>query len=651
MTAPLQRSAWLLSLCVAAVCSPTALSGQADVTWYAPVAAAAPFSPAAEPAETPQQLPSRPLPPVAAKQRDKATFAYLRGARSLESGEYPAAEHDFAQAIAFNPGEPAYLAALAVAREHHVTDLLQQAATARAVNPAEADRLLAAARTIDPDNPRILQRDSAAPKPLMQHMQTAGPIVLRPNSSVHDYHQRSDLRSLAQQIAQDYGIRAVFDEQVPMQNIRLDVDGVRFADALRIFSAITGTFSTPMDEHTLLVATDSTENRQRYERMVEETFYLPGIPADQLKDYVSVAQQIMDIRQVSVAPLGGALVVRGPADRVRGAERIFADLQQGTSDVVFDLKLYEVDKQHVRNLGIVLPSSLNAYSLAAEAQSVVSQNSALITQLIASGVLPSTASAVEIAAYLVFVAGLGSSSTLLANSFLTFGGGLTTAVLSTGSIPTINLALNNSEARTLDDLQLRVGDRQTAIFKSGTRYPIQTSLYSDIASSAASSLASTTVNGVSLASLLASYLGTSSVGSGAVIPQIQYQDLGLTVSAIPRVLPTGDVGMKLDIKIAALTGTALNGIPILASRQFTSDLTVRNGETVMMVSDTSRSESGAITGLPGLSQIPGFQSTTDRNSSEITSDLVLMITPHIVRSAHTGAAGPYIPLAPRANGE
>jgi general secretion pathway protein D len=638
MTAHSKRSAWLRYIGIAALCSPALLRSQADKPTASPAATS---SASLEP-------PRKPLAPVSPKLRDKATTAYLRGAKLLELGAFPAAEQNFAQAVALNPAEPAYLEALAVAREHRVTDLVQQAATARPLHPAEADSLLAQARKLDPDNPRVLQRDIAAAAPPIQHTQNASPTALRPNSSTHDYHQRGDARSLAQQVAKDYGITVVFDPQVSMQNLRLDVDGVRFDDAMRIFSAVSGTFFTPIDDHTVILATDTTENRLRYERMVEETFYLPGIPADQLKDYVSVAQQILDIKQVSVAPLGGALVVRGPADRVNAVERIFTDLQQGTSDVVLELKLYEVDKQNVRNLGIVLPSSLNAYSLAAEAQNVVSQNSSLITQLIASGVLPSTASTVEIAAYLVFVAGLGSSSSLLANSFLTFGGGLTTAVLSTGSIPTINLALNNSEARTLDDLQLRVGDRQTAIFKSGTRYPIQTSLYSDIATSSASSLASTTVNGVSLSSLLASYLGTSSVSSGAVIPQIQYQDLGLTVSAIPRILPTRDVGMKLDIKVASLTGTALNGIPILTSRQFTSDLTVHDGETVMMVSDTTRNETGAVTGLPELSELPGFQSTTNRNSSVITGDLVLMITPHIVRTAHTATKGSYIPLAPRA---
>ena len=276
MTAPTQRSAWLRLIGAAALCTPAVLCAQTD-------AQSAPPAALADTASATLQLPQKPLPPVSAKRRDKATTAYLHGAKQLEQGAFPAAEQDFAQAVAFNPAEPAYLAALAVAREHRVTDLVQQAATARPLHPAQADSLLAQARKLDPDNPRVLQRDAVTPAVPMQHTQAAGPIALRPNNSIHDYHQRGDVRSLAQQVARDYGIAVVFDPQVSMQNIRLDVDGVRYDDAMRIFSAVSGTFSTPIDEHTVILATDTTENRQRYDRMVEETFYLPGIPADQLK--------------------------------------------------------------------------------------------------------------------------------------------------------------------------------------------------------------------------------------------------------------------------------------------------------------------------------------------------------------------------------
>lgn len=634
---------------------PALMSAQASTAPAAPPQQAAdPSGPAQAPTITTTKLL---LPPVSAKHRSQAEAAYLRGAKHLQSSQFAAAEQEFAQAVVLDPVKPEYIGALELAREHHVTDLLQQAAQLRPLNAPGADRLIEQARALDSTNPRILQRDATpsstalAQASPVRHTRVASTIALQANSSVHSYHERADSRALATKIAGDFGLHAAFDPDLRTQTLRLDVDDLGFNDAIRILTLLSGTFFVPLDEHTFLLAANTPENRQRYERIVEETFYMPGFDAADLKDFVSIAQNLLDIRQVAVAPLGGALVVRGPSDRVAAIERVFADLLQGTDEVVLELKLYSVNKQHTRNLGITLPQSLNAYSLGAEAQGIVSQNSAIITQLIASGVLPSTASTVEIAAYLVFVAGIGGSSSLLTNSFLLIGGGATTAALSVGSIPTINLALSESEARALDDLQLRVSNQKRAIFKSGTRYPIQTSLFSDIASSTSTSLRNTTINGVSLSSLLASYLGTNSINSSAVIPQVQYEDLGLTVTATPHVLRTDDVSMRLEVKVTSLAGTALNGIPILDNRQFSSDLTVHDGATVMMVSDTTESETAAVIGLPGLSEVPGFQSTTNRNGTKITGDLVLMLTPHIVRRGHTGTRGPYVPLTPHPGDE
>lgn len=597
--------------------------------------------------------PPKVLPAVSANRRKAAEAAFLRGAKQLKEGAYLAAQQNFADAVQLNPSKDEYAAAMLVAREHAVTNFLQLAAIHSVTDRAVADQYVEEARRLDATNPRILQHDvqSVAAGHHMEREQRAAPVVtLQPNTSVHSYHERLDSKALTLKLAADYGLQAVFDPDLPSKLVRLDVENVRADEALRIVALLSNTMYVPLNEHSFLLTANTLENRQRYDRLVEETFNLPGYQTDQLKDFVSIAQQLLDIRQVSASPLGGTLVVRGPAERVAAFERVFADLLQGTNEVVLDIKLYAVDRSHVRNLGIVLPQSLNFFSLASEAQTVVSQNSALISQLVASGVLPANASTLEIAAYLVFVAGLGSSS-LLQNSFLLLGGGLTTTAVSAGNIPTINLALTQSEARSLEDVQLRASDQQRAIFRSGTRYPIQTSLFSDIASSTATSLAGTTVNGVSLSSLLASYLGTSSTGSSAVIPQVQYEDLGLTVTATPVVQRTSDVTLKLEVKLSALAGAALNGIPILNSRQFSSDLTVRDGETMLMVSNTSRNETAAVSGEPGLSEIPGFQGTTNRNASETTGSLVLLITPHIVRHGHVQATGPYIPLAPRPGDE
>lgn len=595
-------------------------------------------------AQSPQPSPSTAakLPAVSRRDRDRAEEAYLAGAKALGSGNFPVAETQFAQAEALNPAHTEYLQALLLAREHHVTDLLHSAADLRKLNPSQADALIAQARTLDGSNPAVAQHADAPAVVPIKTSRLAESILLVHNSSVHSYHERTDIRVLAEHMARDYGVRAVLDPDLHTQQYRIDVDDVNFTDAMRVLNLLTNTMYTSLDEHTIVLAEDTSANRQRYEHQVEQTFLLPGIPPDQMKDFVTIAQTVLNIQKVSVDTAQNAVVVRGPADLADAAEKIFTDLLKGSNEVVFDIKVYSVDHSHTRNVGVVLPSSFTAFNVAAETKNILSSNSALVSQLVSSGVLPSGASDLEIAAYLVYVAGISTSSSLK-NTFAVFGGGTTQTGVTLGSVPTINLALSTSDARTLEDVQLRAGDRQDAIFKTGLRYPIQTSLFSDIASSASTQ----TVNGVSLSSLLSQYLGTNSISSGSVIPQVQYEDLGLTVKANPKIQRNGDVALHLEVKITALAGGSLNGIPVLANRLFSSDLTAHDGDTVMMISATSKTETAAVTGLPGLSEIPGFQSTTNRNGTETTGDLVLLVTPHIVRRAHPSSVGPYIVLQPR----
>jgi Flp pilus assembly secretin CpaC len=71
---------------------------------------------------------------------------------------------------------------------------------------------------------------------------------------------------------------------------------------------------------------------------------------------------------------------------------------------------------------------------------------------------------------------------------------------------------------------------------------------------------------------------------------------------------------------------------------------MRTGETALLVSSLSRAESDSITGLPGVSEIPGFQSTTNKNSNLNVAELAIVITPHVVRSVHREASEKMIML-------
>ena len=91
---------------------------------------------------------------------------------------------------------------------------------------------------------------------------------------------------------------------------------------------------------------------------------------------------------------------------------------------------------------------------------------------------------------------------------------------------------------------------QDANFRAGTRYPIQTSIYTyGVQGSVASSIAGLNINGSSVGSLLQQFLGNNAQVS---VPQIQYEDLGLTVKATPVILRAGTVQLKLDLKLESL---------------------------------------------------------------------------------------------------
>jgi general secretion pathway protein D len=141
-------------------------------------------------------------------------------------------------------------------------------------------------------------------------------------------------------------------------------------------------------------------------------------------------------------------------------------------------------------------------------------------------------------------------------------------------------------------------------------------------------------NSGSLSSILASL-------QGAIpnIPQVQYQDLGMSLKTTANVMRNDHVALTLDLQISALAGSVINGNPVLNNRAYSGVVTIKEGTAVVVVSDLDESESRAISGTPGFSEIPGMNNVTDKITQKNFASLLIIITPHIVRytqpSGHT----------------
>jgi general secretion pathway protein D len=579
-------------------------------------------------------------------QAEAAEAAYLAGARLLDRKDLSGAETEFTKATRLNPANRDYALALSLTHQRHIADLIQQAGKARLLGQTEkADTLLAEARLLDPQNEIASQNiDPGVPakifRPeiepwLREGPALAGPVTLLPDTGIKSFHLHTNQQEIFKKVLSSYGIRPSFDESEGSQDMRFDLDDTTYQQSVPILLEMVHCFAVPLDSKSVLVAKDTVENRQRLERLLQETIYVPGMTNEQMDELGNVVKNVFDIKQLNVEKGSGNLVIRAPEQTLTYVNLTLADLIDGGSQVMIELKLYTTDRTNQRNIGAQLPQQMGIYSVSGAAQSIVSANQTLVNQAISEGLVPANASNLTIALALI-ASGLVQSA-LLSSTIGFVGGGLTATGITTNQNPAFTLSLNSSDTRALNDIQTRVGDRQTATFRVGERYPITTSTYTSGGTGSSSALSNVSINGVSVSSLLNSSLST------VTIPQIQYEDIGLTLKATPAVQRSGAISMHLDLKIEALSGGSISNIPVLNNQQFVSDVTVEDGETTLLVGTITRSQSSAISGAPGLGELPGFQTaSSDKTTNTDFSELLLLVTPHVTRRGSHIGAGPRI---------
>lgn len=629
-------------LCASLFLASTAL---AQSQWFQPAPPTPP--PAASPVIT-KALPNQPgAKPVTKRQARAADNAYLAGSAKLEKNQPEKALKDFERAQKLDPEKQAYSIAVAITREHIVTAMVHRSQLLRAAgNPTAADAVLADAATIDPQNPIVtehMQQDEAhveiepsLPDSGLGNLEFKPVVDLAANDTIQSFHFQADAHETFHRVLTAYGLGVQFNPDVPSNRIRLDVDNVTFQQMLPILQEMTQCFIVPVDAKTAMVLKSTPENHTDNDHLALETIYMPGFTPDETADAQKVLQNVLEMRHVELGNSGSTLSIRAPESMMKIANYEIADLLDGGSEMLLEMKVYSIDKSNMKNIGVTTGSSITAFNVASEVSQVLTQFQSQIAQAIASGLIPATATPIQI---LEGLAGLGllNGNPLASSGILLFGGGLTLSGLSPAALPSLNLGLNQSEARALEDLQLSVADKKTATFRVGTRYPIVTSSYS-AGGGAASALA-----GLSASQLASLGAAGAAAASQVTVPSIQYEDLGLTLKAAPIVLPSGNIFLKIDLKIEALTGSSLDGNPILGNRAFTSNITLKEGQTAMLASSTTRQEIAAVSGIPGLSELPGFQNTTDKNTNIEDSELVITLTPRIVRRGHNHIAS--VPLA------
>jgi general secretion pathway protein D len=168
----------------------------------------------------------------------------------------------------------------------------------------------------------------------------------------------------------------------------------------------------------------------------------------------------------------------------------------------------------------------------------------------------------------------------------------------------LNLRQSDGDASLLANPRIRTKNRQSAKVLIGERVPVIT---------------------------------TTAIANVGSTESVNYLDVGLKLDVEPTVALDDEVTMKVALEVSSIIGTVTRSSGLqayrLGTRNTSTMLRVRDGETQVLAGLIQREDRRTGTGIPFLSSLPVLSrlfATTGDN--ETRTEIILLITPRVVRN-------------------
>ena len=123
--------------------------------------------------------------------------------------------------------------------------------------------------------------------------------------------------------------------------------------------------------------------------------------------------------------------------------------------------------------------------------------------------------------------------------------------------------------------------------------------------------------------------------SNTVVNTIDYRNTGIILRVSPRVSVNGTVRLDVEQEISNVpqtSPTTPNLTPTISERRVKSQISVANGQTVLLAGLISEQQSGSRNAIPVLDQIPGLGDAFGHQSNSTQrTELIIFIRPQIIR--------------------
>ena len=520
---------------------------------------------------------------------DEANAAYKKGVRAESEKQYDTAYESFKHAYTLKPNdakyELAYLKARASAAAQHVANGLKlrndkklQEALAEFQRGAEIDSTNYVAAQEMRRTEEMIKKQSeptgamatTPESPLAKLVAGAqGPVDIEPSPDTPITMRVTNTADIIYRaIGKLGGINVLFDLDYRPQKITIELNEVMLRDALKMVALESKTFWRPISPTAIFVAAEG--KRKEYEPNVMKTFYLrnASTPAE-LQDVVGALKGLLDINHIQVNPTHSSLTLRGTTDQLVLAEKLISDTDKPKGEVVLDVAVMEINRDHLNTLGTNVPTSTSLTPVATSGTSGTASGPA-----VSIGSLNGTSWAVPIP---------GGSFSLL---------------------------MSDNSAKVLQKPQLRALDNAHAILKVGDRIPIATGSFA------------AGIGGGGISPLVNTQFTYVDVGVNIDITPHIHSDHEVTLKMVLEVT-------SLD-GVSNLGGISQ---PKIGQRRIEHETRLQDGEVNLIGGILQDTETKSLSGYPLLARIPILKYLFGQENKErIQDEVVFAITPHIVRA-------------------
>ena len=513
------------------------------------------------------------------------------GEDAFEKGDWDAAVYFYLQALAEDPDNTEYKLNLTFARQKSSARHFQRGTMLRELGRLKAARdELQMAVQLDPTNQfaeqqlrrvseeiEILGRPDGARE--LEEIKRAAreakvkPPVLDPKSKDRitlNFPKPKPVQEIYQAMAKAYGFNILFDPKLKDDRLSIELNDLPAEQSLEMVMQAAGHFYKVLDEHTIIVADDTPQNRREYEDLVIKTFFLSN--AD-VKDVDKLLRSLIEARRLSTNEQLNAITLRDTADKVAIAEKLIAVNDKAKAEVLVDVELLLMSSRNDSNLGAAL-SSYN-FNLGLDTAAV---------------------SGTE-----------GQDGSLYLDEFKNISRG--NWFINIPSV-VINLAVSSGNAEVLAQPQLRITEGEKASLLIGDRVPIPVTSFNTGYQGSPGSVTPITS------------FQYQDIGIKIDVEPRVHHNREVTLKLTVEVSNLGEEVSVGPSQTAVTIGT----------RTITSVIRLKSGESSLLAGLIRRDQGEVITKTPLLSDIPLIgRLFTNKEKTDRRTDLVLTLTPSIIR--------------------